>query len=304
MPSQHVDTARDPAPDSPQRNRLRDAPPALHAFVWGLFGALTLLLLALYAVYRDTDLWAQLGYPPPGHSPFAEAIRGSVFRTRANTWSNLSYILVGLYAAAYAVWDMRRPTTAGDPYAVREPALMALFGAACFVLGLGSGLMHAALTSWGHKADVFGMYFALSALVVLQWARWVPALRIGSRRWPTWPVLALASTAGSGYLVLSPAAMAVADRVVMGLIAIVWLNATADVLFGGAKQQRHWLAIALASLAVAYYLWNLDVAGRFSAPDAWLQGHALWHVLTGVSLGCMAAFYRSEVPGGRGKITN
>jgi hypothetical protein len=41
--------------------------------------------------------------------------------------------------------------------------------------------------------------------------------------------------------------------------------------------------------------WLLDVAGKFSGPDAWLQGHAVWHLLAGLSLASMYLFYRSEV---------
>ena len=40
---------------------------------------------------------------------------------------------------------------------------------------------------------------------------------------------------------------------------------------------------------------QLDIAGRFTGPDAWLQGHSLWHLFTSLSLGCMYLYYRSEV---------
>ena len=40
---------------------------------------------------------------------------------------------------------------------------------------------------------------------------------------------------------------------------------------------------------------QLDIARQFTGPDAWLQGHALWHILTSLSLGCMYLYYRSEV---------
>ena len=88
---------------------------------------------------------------------FNEMVYGSIYRQRSNTLSNLGYVLVGLYVIAYACWDYRRPTSESDPYAVRQPALMVYFGFTCIVLGLGSGLMHAAMTSWGHKLDVLGI---------------------------------------------------------------------------------------------------------------------------------------------------
>ena len=39
---------------------------------------------------------------------------------------------------------------------------------------------------------------------------------------------------------------------------------------------------------------ELDVAARFTGPDAWLRGHALGHILTALCLGCMDLYYRSE----------
>ncbi|MBI1319479.1 MAG: hypothetical protein GC168_11120 [Candidatus Hydrogenedens sp.] len=66
--------------------------------------------------------------------------------------------------------------------------------------------------------------------------------------------------------------------------------------------RRHWSvqyrlpALAVVSLAVACYVWVLDRAGRFSTPEYWFQGQAIWHVLGAASLGYMALYYRSERP--------
>jgi hypothetical protein len=56
-----------------------------------------------------------------------------------------------------------------------------------------------------------------------------------------------------------------------------------------------WLVFSSAALVAGIVCRQVDVAGRFSGPDSWLQGHALWHVLTSLSLGCMYFYYRSEV---------
>jgi len=47
-------------------------------------------------------------------------------------------------------------------------------------------------------------------------------------------------------------------------------------------------------MALAITFRQLDVAGRFGTPDTFLQGHALWHLLTAASLGAMYMYYRSE----------
>lgn len=263
---------------------------------WGTFGVVALALLVLYNLYRETDVWyLWTGEPLKTKHAFNEAIRGSIFRTRANTWSNIGYIFVGIYTIAYAWWDARRPTKESDPYAVREPALMVLFGFACVVLGFGSGAMHAAMTGWGHKADVFGMFAVLIALVALQSARWFPAIKIAGKRHATWPALGLIAIILSLFLINNMNLLGGGAKVFGSLIIFTWITITVDTLRGKTSQQHRWLALSGISLATAYLIWNLDKAGRFSTPESWLQGHALWHLLTAVTLGSMAALYRSEI---------
>ena len=237
-----------------------------------------------------------MGSPLQSTHAFAEAIHPSIFRTRANTWTNLSYVFVGLYVVALAWWDVRRKATEQDPYAVRQPALMALFGVACIVLGFGSGLMHAAMTPFGHKLDVFGMYITLAALIALQWARWVPVVPFVKCRWSTWPFFAIVAVAVSVLLLVHGQKLASGNVIVFSLICLVWLGSGVDTLSRNTSLQFRWLLLAFVSAAIAYFIWRLDRARQFASPDAWMQGHAIWHVLTATSLGAMAYFYRSEAP--------
>lgn len=91
-----------------------------------------------------------------------------IIRTRANTWSNLSYILVGLYAIALSRHDRRQPATAASGYLVRTPVMSLTFGVACCVLGLSSGLFHASLTRIGRRLDVAAIYTPLLTLCGLR----------------------------------------------------------------------------------------------------------------------------------------
>jgi hypothetical protein len=283
--------------DETKRNTLRGAPAWVHILPWSLCGAFALLLVLLYLIYRDTDVWMILSNNPlPANHPFNEAIYGSIYRQRANTVSNLGYVLVGLYVIAYAWWDFLRPTTMTDPYAVRHPALMGLFGVTCIELGIGSGLMHAALTSWGHKLDVFGMIATVTALAALHWARWIPGVRVSGRYLPTWPVFGFLASAGSIYFVLNLDKFGFGNAAYAGLIAIIGASIALEVVARKSSLQYRWQVLSLASLALAFYIWNLDRAGRFSSPDSWFQGHAVWHLLTAVTLGSAANFYRTELP--------
>jgi hypothetical protein len=82
--------------------------------------------------------------------------------------------------------------------------------------------------------------------------------------------------------------------------ANTWSNLTyvLDLFRADGPRALFWMALAGVALALAVVCRQLDVAGRFSGPDSWLQGHAFWHLLTSGSLGCMYLYQRSG-PGQR-----
>lgn len=62
----------------------------------------------------------------------------------------------------------------------------------------------------------------------------------------------------------------------------------------GGGGERRWVALMVVSLGLAVLCRQLDVAGRFSGPDDWWQGHCAWHLLCAVSLGTAYLDQRSE----------
>ena len=294
--------------DLPRRNTLSDAPRWVHIVVWGAFAAITLACIVLYVQYREANPWPRwLGesaanrWPTGEETHFSERIfPASIFRTPANTFSNLGYVFVGFYILAYAFWDHRRTTTQRDPYAVRQPQLMVYFGVACCFLGFGSGFMHASLTSIGHWYDLLGMYGSLVAVIALQWARWLPAIPLGAWRLPTWPVFAPAAMGATYYCAANDGRFGV--LAIMGtLIGMIIAGFAIDLLRLRVSMQHRWYILSLSTFVIAYAIWNLAEANRFAGPDDWWQGHALWHVLTAFALGFLAILYRSEVPRERGE---
>ena len=222
-----------------------------------------------------------------------------VFRTHANTWSNLAYVIVGLYALALGVSDQRsRPARAGG-YVIQTPAMSLLFGAACCYLGFGSGLYHASLTSWGQQLDVAAMYVPLLACLAMHLGRWACAAR---GQWefpaaPIWPVLT-GLVVVTSYLLYRYKWSMSASVVLTTLILLVGLLGLLDVFFARHRMRFRWLGWSSVALFAAITCRQLDVAGKFSGPDAWFQGHAIWHVLTALSLACLYAYYRCEVSSG------
>ena len=170
------------------------------------------------------------------------------------------------------------------------------FGLACCGLGAGSGLFHASLTRFGQQLDVAAMYPPLLVLIAVTLGRWIPCLPRGGHRrsLATWPIWIALVVIVSVLLFLYKWSMS-SLNVLSTLIACVALCAVLDRFRGRRKLDVRWLGWSSTALIAAVICRQLDVAGRFTGPDAWLQGHALWHLLTSLSLGCIYFYHRSEV---------
>jgi hypothetical protein len=269
---------------------LKPLSPGIHAFTWGGLLALVLPLAWISNRYQDQNVWQNWTESQEFRKPsYTEAVHSAdLFRTQANTWSNLAYVLVGFYCIALGMHDRAHASTSECNYIVDTPAMSILMGVACCYLGIGSGLFHASLTRWGQQLDVGAMYAPLLVCIAINWGRYLPrAWRLSA------DVVLIAallyhykwSMSSSQVLplhILTVIAFAIADSIPLprGLHR--------------SRLKKRWLLIAFVSLALAITFRQLDVAGRFGTPDTFLQGHALWHLLTAASLGAMYLYYRSE----------
>ncbi len=265
----------------------------IHGFVWGTLLLLVLLLAGVIQTLNDRDVWngwtESAGLRQPS---YAERIYlHEVFRTRANTWSNLFYVVVGLYAIGLGCQDRKERPQASSGYLRATPPMSFLFGAACCYLGLGSGLFHASLTRWGQQLDVAAMYSPLVVCIATSLGRWFP--RMSRRQIPTWPVLGVLVIIACAFLYIYKWSMR-SGVVLPGLILAVTVLALADRFKRGSRFCLWWIIPALLGLVAARICWLLDVAGRFSGPDSLFQGHSFWHLLTSISLAGIYFYNRSE----------
>ena len=271
---------------------------SVHVGVWVAFALLVVVLIG-FSRFRDgSDIWA--GWIPARgllQPDYAERIlQRAVFRTPANTWSNLAYVLVGFYAIALA-WRDRR--LGGEERAVNylrsTPSLGFLFGVACCYLGLASGLYHASLTRLAQQLDVASMYAPLLASLALFVGRAVRnwRKRRGAPAFDVAPVLVLLVVAACWLLFIFKWSMS-AKLVLQTLIGLHAVAGLVEISLGRGAMPARWLGFSIVALLVAVVCRELDVARKFSRPDAWLQGHACWHVLTAVSLACVYLYHRNE----------
>lgn len=277
--------------------KINKFPLWVHGMALGTFIALTLVLIVVFLVYRDVNVWE--GWPAGKglqNPSYTEAIyEHSVFRTRANTWSNLAYVFVGLYAIAIALYDRRRAWPKESGYIVQTPALTGLFGVACCYLGFGSGIFHASLTRWGQQLDVASMYAPILALIAIGIGMLCPRIPIGgrSRSVPAWPLLAGLTIVIDALLYAYKWSMS-SKYVLTTLILMIFIVGAVHATRRYRQFKVRWCVISVIALFAAVFFRQIDVAGRFTGPDAWLQGHVLWHFLTAASLGTGYLFFRSE----------
>jgi len=272
-------------------------PPWVHGFAWGAMVVLTLLMVGVIRSYQGKDVWRGWAESVElRHPAYAERVYpDDVLRTRSDTWSNLAYVLAGCYVLALGWHDLRRRAPARAGYVVRTPAMSILFGVACCYLGFGSGLFHASLTRLGQQLDVAAMYSPLVVAIAINVGRRVPRLNEGggAAGIPTWPILA--GLALVTCFLLYEYKWSMRSSVVLpALILIVAVLALLDRFQRRSRLSVLMLILSLAALVAARICWVLDVAGTFSGPDAWLQGHAVWHLLTALSLAAIYLYYRNE----------
>ena len=187
----------------------------------------------------------------------------------ANTWSNLAYLAVGvvIYVAA-------RPSP--SPH-------LRFFAPTAVGVGLASGIYHASYTFALQILDFLGMYVFCYLLITLNLRR---AGVLGPRDWRRrlWQLVAATT------LVTVP--LDFLELPIQSLVFLLVLAIGGSELWLRARDRRAKLGcfgLAAALIAAAGVFSLLDVTRTWCLPGhAYLQGHAIWHVLSAL---CLLALY-------------
>jgi hypothetical protein len=180
----------------------------------------------------------------------------------SNAWSNLAYVLVGM-------WILRRRRG-------RPASALSAIGVAAVLLGLGSFSFHATGVRVFEVVDVAGMYLISGLALTFASQRirgWSDAVAVGFFvAVVTVSSLLMIVLANDGILVFGVQAIAV-----MAMESHLWARTPAVV--------GRWLLAAVGALGLGFVIWVLDLRGALCDPDNHLvTGHAAWHVLTALSL--------------------
>jgi len=180
----------------------------------------------------------------------------------SNAWSNVAYVLVGVWI----FWRRRE----------RLATALTAIGVSAVLLGIGSFAFHATGIRVFEVADVSSMYL-ISGL----------ALAFALQRLLGWSdgtavafFVALVAVSSVLMIALRNDGIMVFGAETLAAIAIEY-RLRLETPDGVAR----WLLRAVAALAVGFVIWTLDVGGPLCDPDNHVvTGHAVWHALTALSV--------------------
>ena len=230
----------------------------------------TVLLGAFFVV-------GTLGWPGEfagAGSMFCEAFSASWIKQPANTWSNLGFVVAGLWMATYASAGLRTKMPASNLF-TRSRSMPVVYATLVIFIGPGSMALHGSGHGWGHTTDVFAMLVYI--MFPIAWS--TTRLFGGDERlfWriylPLTVVLAVPHMFGilpfSGialYAVLVPTALALE-----GALHLCRTTCTRRLGF---------MLGAAGCFGLALLFWGLSLTGApLCHPASLLQGHAIWHLL-------------------------
>ncbi len=225
---------------------------------------------------------------------FCEKLRPGPIRQPVNTWTSLSFVLLGLAVMAIANVDASRssldsPSSGGKITAT--PVYSVIYGFAAVVIGLGGTFYHASMSLLGLWFDLMGMYLFANFMVLYNISR---LGHLGPTPFVLWYVIA--NLAGALLLVVRPDV----GRHGFGLILLVALVSDAAVRRKmDLIVDTRLLLGAIGLFLIAFLIWTLDLARVVCSPESWLQGHGLWHILTAAAVGLVYLYFRSEEPAPR-----
>jgi hypothetical protein len=216
-------------------------------------------------------------------------VSGGPLNQPVNTLSNLGFVAVGLVIAARA----QRPGGLGTSTMARRPGLALAFACLVVLLGPGSMALHATGTELGGDLDMLSMYLVAAFAVAYA----------AMRRFARGPVFLAAAYAGvvlacelAGFYTREIPVVHFAGNLAFGaflVLAIVLERSLARAR--GLRLDHRWLGGSIASLGLAFAVWNTAVTGAaLCFPHSLYQGHAVWHLLCALSAYCLFRLYVSE----------
>lgn len=223
----------------------------------------------------------------PSELHFCEALRCERIVAPAETWSNIGFILIGLYLI----------------FRSREKNLRSIemrYGLYAFIVGICSTLFHASHTYVFETLDLASMLLLGTELIVanlirLGWLRGASPVPFASLLFfgGVGMLFGLAGTARLGVF-----GGFVTTAVFFEMLIFVRAQRIAGgIITAELKQRYRPFLVTLGLFLISYAAWTLDFRRIYCHPDQhFLSGHAVWHLLNSACFLTLSRFYRGVFP--------
>ena len=222
-------------------------------------------------------------------SMFCEAFAGSWIRQPVNTWSNLGFVVAGLWMVTHISRVSGHATVNNNAF-TSSLSLPVLYAGLVIFIGPGSMALHGTGHAWGHALDVLAMFTFI--MFPIAWS--LVRLAGGGERafWIVYMALTLP-------LAVAHVAHLLPFSGVVLYSALIPMAVVLEVIrYFKRPAGGHSLALTLAALgcfALAFAAWRLSLTGApLCVPESLLQGHAVWHLLCAVATVFLFLAYMRE----------
>ena len=227
----------------------------------------------------DWSKWAGASCLP---QCWCEATRvGSWILEPVNSWTSLIFTLIGLYFLFSPKTFLNPNNKLG-----KSTLFPRLYGFSLVFMGVGSFFFHASQTFVGQWFDVFGMYLITMFYICYNF------LRIKWFNDRSFLIIYFASSLFLGviiYFLPETRRWLFGATIAFTFFQSLWIQSKLK------TQIKHkYLLLALGSYITAQMFWILDKEKIWCNPYAAMNGHGIWHILTGLSALLIYLYFYSE----------
>lgn len=249
-------------------------------------------------IFSDVDVWSSFQISQVGADQEFCEFHGydRLIRQPINSWSNMIYLFFGILYFVYAYKDKRMKLPDRHNFVTRYNSYSIVLGVVMVFLAFASFSFHASLIEFTRKLDITGV--VASALVLFSYSILRLYGLVNFRESElfflrTYKIHILGMVAGLILFFLS----GFHGREITGFLitSIVCINLYTQYKYKPIRPERiKYLIWAIISIALSVAVWILDKE-LLCSPQSWFQLHAVWHILTGVSIYLVYMYYRTEI---------
>ncbi len=243
----------------------------LQRYLYATISTVVVILLTLILLYWYQDLPHQEMATCMPNRCFCEAInRDSFIKQFSNTFSSFTFVYVGFFIY----------------FSSFRETLLQIFGLFSVAIGFGSAFFHASLSFLGQSFDIAGIYL-LSSYILLYALYRHYKLSLGE----TTILLIIINLILDVGLYVAPELR----RYIVAFMIVVGVGAEVHyVRVVKPTIEVKWIKKAVLFLLLAFFVWILDITKVVCFPTSVFQGHALWHILTTLSVYSLYRYYLSQ----------